>query len=115
MKRLEEYHWPGNVRELRNTIERAMILSTQDHLGAEDLPLELIDEPSGGDEEGSLLKLTRKGINLESLEKDLVCQALHLSGGNQTRAGRLLGLNRDQVRYRIEKFALKLAETNEEE
>jgi two-component system, NtrC family, response regulator AtoC len=115
MKRLEEYHWPGNVRELRNSIERAMILSTQDYLGAEDLPLELFDESAGGGEEGSLLKLTRKGINLERLEKDLVCQALQLSGGNQTRAGRLLGLNRDQVRYRIEKFELKLAGADEEE
>src|SRR5262245_3308917 len=115
MKRLDEYHWPGNVRELRNTIERAMILSTQENLGAEDLPLEILDEASAREEEGSLLKLSRKGINLERLEKDLVCQALHLSGGNQTRAGRLLGLNRDQVRYRIEKFDLKLADTNEQE
>jgi transcriptional regulator with PAS, ATPase and Fis domain len=48
MKRLEEYHWPGNIRELKNTIERAMILSTQDCLGAEDLPLDLLDEPAGG-------------------------------------------------------------------
>lgn len=106
MKRLQEYDWPGNIRELKNTIERAMILSTQDHLGAEDLPLDLIDEPAGGDGAASVLKLTRKGIHLETLEKDLVRQALQLTNGNQTRAGRLLGLNRDQIRYRIEKFSI---------
>jgi DNA-binding protein Fis len=38
-----------------------------------------------------------------------VIQALRRSGGNQTRAGSLLGLNRDQVRYRIEKFGLQTA------
>ncbi|HVR73615.1 MAG TPA: sigma-54 dependent transcriptional regulator [Planctomycetota bacterium] len=107
MKRLVEYHWPGNVRELRNTIERAMILSTQDHLGAEELPLDLIDESSARDPDNDGFKLTRKGIDLEKLEKSLVAQALHLTGGNQTRAGKLLGLNRDQVRYRIEKFGFK--------
>jgi DNA-binding NtrC family response regulator len=110
MKRLQEYEWPGNIRELRNTIERGMILSTQDHLGAEDLPLDLIDESSTKDGGGSAFKLTRKGIHLETLELDLVRQALHLTNGNQPRAGRLLGLNRDQIRYRIEKFNLSVKE-----
>ena len=42
-----------------------------------------------------------------ALERDLVEQALKLTRGNQTRAGRLLGINRDQLRYRIEKFGLE--------
>ncbi len=108
MKRLMEYHWPGNIRELRNTVERAMILGTQEYLGGEDLPLELLDEVQGPAPQSSILKLTRKGIDLETLERDLVNQALQLTNGNQTKAGRLLGLNRDQVRYRIEKFNLKV-------
>ena len=45
-------------------------------------------------------------MRLEQLEKSLVIQALKRCGGNQTRAASLLGLNRDQIRYRIEKFAL---------
>jgi two-component system response regulator AtoC len=44
-----------------------------------------------------------------------VVQALELTRGNQTRAGRLLGLNRDQVRYRIEKFAIKLPDDGADE
>ena len=47
------------------------------------------------------------GINLEELEHSLVVQALERSGWNQTKAATLLGLNRDQIRYRIEKFKLE--------
>jgi two-component system response regulator AtoC len=107
LKQLEEYHWPGNVRELKNTIERAMILGTGERIDAKDFPLDLLDEKAG--EAGSgVLKLTRKGVDLERLEEDLVRQALVLTRGNQTRAGRLLGLNRDQIRYRVEKFKIDL-------
>ena len=44
----------------------------------------------------------------EELEKDLVVQALARTGNNQTRAARLLGMTRDQIRYRVEKFGLDL-------
>ena len=116
MKRLEEYEWPGNIRELRNTIERAMILGTAETIGAEDLPLDLIDQPSAAAERGAgPIQLTRRGVNLEELERDLVMQALELAGGNQTRAGKLLGLNRDQVRYRVEKFGLTIPHRAEDE
>jgi DNA-binding NtrC family response regulator len=46
------------------------------------------------------------GVNLEEVERQLLVQALERAGGNQTQAGQLLGINRDQVRYRIEKFGL---------
>ena len=98
---LQHYSWPGNVRELRNVVERAMLLSDADRLEARDFaglstaagPAEDIELPAGG-------------LNLEELEKSLVIQALRQSAGNQTRAAALLGLNRDQIRYRIEKFGL---------
>jgi DNA-binding protein Fis len=53
------------------------------------------------------VELPAGGIDLEQLERDLVVQALARTAGNQTRAAALLGLNRDQIRYRIEKFGLK--------
>jgi len=110
LRQLEEYEWPGNIRELKNTIERAMILGTGDLIDSKDIPMDLIDEKrrEGGDT-GSVLRLTKKGVDLEALEEDLVRQALALTRGNQTRAGRLLGLNRDQIRYRVEKFRIDLA------
>jgi two-component system, NtrC family, response regulator AtoC len=53
------------------------------------------------------MALPGEGINLEALERSLVVQALERSHWNQTRAAGLLGLNRDQIRYRIEKFDLR--------
>ncbi len=98
---LQRYGWPGNVRELRNVVERAMLLSDDDRLEARDFAgLASGTGPSGD------IELPANGLELEQLEKSLVIQALRRSGGNQTRAAGLLGLNRDQIRYRIEKFGL---------
>ena len=58
---------------------------------------------------GNEFELPAKGVDLETLERSLVIQALRRCTGNQTRAGALLGLNRDQIRYRIEKFSLTTA------
>jgi transcriptional regulator with GAF, ATPase, and Fis domain len=52
------------------------------------------------------IALPAGGLNLEDVERDLLLQALDRTDWNQTHAGRLLGINRDQVRYRIEKFGL---------
>jgi two-component system response regulator AtoC len=98
---LQQYGWPGNVRELRNVIERAMLLSDGDRLEGRDFPA-----LSAAVGTGNEFELPAQGVDLEKLERSLVIQALRRSGGNQTRAGALLGLNRDQIRYRIEKFDL---------
>ena len=50
------------------------------------------------------------GVKLEEVERQLLVQALERAGGNQTQAAQLLGVNRDQVRYRIEKFGLAKVE-----
>jgi len=97
---LEQYRWPGNVRELRNAIERAMLLADGEWLGAEDF-VTLSRTPSS-----ATFRLPPEGVNLETVERQLLVQALERAGGNQTQAGHLLGINRDQVRYRIEKFGL---------
>ena len=55
---------------------------------------------------GDEFELPPTGVDLEKLERSLLVQALKRSGGNQSKAGTLLGLNRDQIRYRIEKFGL---------
>ena len=98
---LQSYGWPGNVRELRNVIERAMLLSDGDRLDAGDFSA-MAKAVSAGNE----FELPATGVDLEQLERSLLIQALRRCHGNQTRAGGLLGLNRDQIRYRIEKFGL---------
>ncbi len=102
---LQSYGWPGNVRELRNVIERAMLLSDGDRLDARDFSA-MAKAVSAGNE----FELPATGVDLEQLERSLLIQALRRSHGNQTRAGSLLGLNRDQIRYRIEKFGLTLTQ-----
>jgi DNA-binding NtrC family response regulator len=98
---LQGYGWPGNVRELRNVVERAMLLSDSERLDAGDLTV-TTGPVSAGDE----FELPATGVDLEKLERSLVIQALKRTAGNQTKAGTFLGLNRDQIRYRIEKFGL---------
>src|SRR6476620_8090247 len=100
MTMLEQYQWPGNVREMRNAIERAMLLVEHEWLQPGDFTtLTRSITPAE-------FKLPAEGISLDEVERQLLVQALERSGGNQTQAGQLLGINRDQVRYRIEKFGL---------
>jgi transcriptional regulator with GAF, ATPase, and Fis domain len=54
-----------------------------------------------------MFRLPPDGVNLEDVERQLLVQALDRCGWNQTHAGHLLRINRDQVRYRIEKFGLR--------
>ena len=103
MRQLQTYGWPGNIRELRNAVERAMLLVEGNELTADQFPV----AAGAGVRLDEAVALPPTGINLEQLERSLVVQALERSGWNQTRAAGLLGLNRDQIRYRIEKFKLE--------
>ncbi len=100
---LTRHRWPGNVRELRNLMEQAVLLSTGNVLEAEDLhlsPLPLAEEarptPASGEEP----------MNLEDAERSLLVSALQKTGYNVTQAARLLGITRDTLRYRMEKYRL---------
>jgi two-component system, NtrC family, response regulator AtoC len=97
---LQQYQWPGNIRELRNAIERAMLLADRDQLQPEDFTTLTRSVPATD------FRLPAEGVRLEEVERQLLTQALERAGGNQTQAGHLLGINRDQVRYRMEKFGL---------
>jgi DNA-binding NtrC family response regulator len=101
---LERYQWPGNIRELRNAIERAMLLADRELIEPEDFTTLTRTVAT------AQFRLPAEGLNLDEVERQLLVQALDRAGGNQTQAGHLLGINRDQVRYRIEKFSLKAHE-----
>ncbi|HLG17874.1 MAG TPA: sigma-54 dependent transcriptional regulator [Blastocatellia bacterium] len=114
------YAWPGNVRELRNVIERVVILEDGDMITTTYLPQGLVPRdasaditarpsavPGHNDSTDTLagvFRLPPEGIILDEVEKSLVRQALARSGGNQTRAAELLGISRDQLRYRLKKL-----------
>jgi DNA-binding NtrC family response regulator len=98
---LQSYGWPGNVRELRNVVERAMLLAEGPRLDSRDFAA-----LKGSVASADGFELPAGGVNFDEVERSLVVQALKRSGGNQTKAAGLLGMNRDQIRYRIEKFGL---------
>jgi transcriptional regulator with GAF, ATPase, and Fis domain len=106
LARLEGHGWPGNVRELRNVLERAVLLTEATTLGPADLPSFGQERPGEGG-----LRLPAEGIDLAALERSFVVEALERSEGSPTRAAALLGMTRDQIRYRIEKFGLKADDT----
>jgi DNA-binding NtrC family response regulator len=109
IRRFQQYNWPGNVRELRNVIERAMILEDGKMISARYLPLGIApskESVSGArviDADASI-RLPCQGISLDQVETSLIRQALAQTSGNQTRAADLLGLTRDQFRYRWKKL-----------
>jgi len=102
---LLSWSWPGNVRELRNVIERAMILERGDEVGAPALLLDGVGapEPAGGDANPS--GLPGGIVPLEEVEQEMVRRAMEAADNNQTRAAELLGISRDQLRYRLKKLA----------
>jgi DNA-binding NtrC family response regulator len=102
---LDRYAWPGNVRELKNTVERAMILGDGPLIGADDLPREIV-APGAAPAAEAPFALPPQGVNLEAMERSLVMQALERTRHNQTAAARLLGMTRDQIRYRLEKYGM---------
>jgi len=113
---LRSHSWPGNVRELRNVVERAMLFARGDRLTAEDLMLDPGYRPRGpvaparpqpAAEPSRTFVIPPEGIKLDELEDELVRQAMDRAGGNKSRAAKILGISRDQIRYRLEKMGQK--------
>lgn len=107
LERLCEYEWPGNVRELRNVIERAALLSTGDVISGEDVVLGRTAFHRSPLPEKCLVQLPRDGCNLSDVERELIRQALERTHWNQTQGAELLGITRDQIRYKITKYGLE--------
>jgi DNA-binding NtrC family response regulator len=103
LKLLKQYAWPGNIRELKNVCQHVSALSPGEIIHRENLPLDIRESKSPSK---SGYTLPEHGIDMESLEVDLIKQALRYSGGNKSRAARLLGLSRDAFLYRLKKHEL---------
>jgi two-component system, NtrC family, response regulator AtoC len=104
------YGWPGNVRELSNVMERAVLLKAGNAIEPGDLALtaQSPNVPSGiRSGEGTLTIDLSKGVVLEELERSIIENVLGRTGWNRTKAAQLLGLSRETLRYRIEKYNLK--------
>jgi two-component system response regulator AtoC len=107
MSHLMKHSWPGNVRELENVIQRAVVLAEQDTLLPEHLPGSVVS----GLENGHLDTLF-EGFSLKeaqrSLEKKLIVKALTETGGNRTRAARLLEISHPSLLSKIKAYGIDL-------
>jgi two-component system response regulator AtoC len=123
-EKLVSYHWPGNVRELANTMNRSLILCKGELMTAEDIIFDVEDDvTSFANEKGlenslakmldplftDILRFWGKGLHsnlLDKIEKFLVQKALTETNGNQVQAAKLLGISRNTLRTRIDKYNL---------
>ncbi|MFM9904321.1 MAG: sigma-54-dependent transcriptional regulator [Pyrinomonadaceae bacterium] len=102
------YGWSGNVRELRNVIERASILEDGDLVTSAHLPADMLRGKSSQSGGVSTFLLPADGVPLESVEFELARQAIERTGGNLTRAAKLLDISRDQLRYKLRKAGYEM-------
>jgi DNA-binding NtrC family response regulator len=113
---MEAYHWPGNVRELENVIERAVIISHGPAINREDLREEILNPQKAASQSGaqrlaSQIDLTQ-GISfydeVNRFQIELIHRALEITGGHQSRAAKLLGMNTTTLNSKIRYYNIRL-------
>jgi DNA-binding NtrC family response regulator len=114
---LENYSWPGNVRELENAIERAVVIAPGDEVTQQCLRPEIADPQSAraavrdGAGASASIEIGR-GVNfydeVRRFEIDLIRRALDQTGGHQSRAARLLGMNPTTLNSKIKTYNINL-------
>jgi Nif-specific regulatory protein len=99
---LMSYHWPGNVRELENCIERAVLLSSDKVIYSHHLPPTLQTAQTSGTLSNGALDTT-----LDSMERELLVDALKTAGGNKAKAARALGISERVIGLRVRKYQIE--------
>jgi DNA-binding NtrC family response regulator len=99
LKAMKEYDWPGNVRELQNSIERAVVLTNGEVLGADDFVLAGPANQSSGNNDG----LTA-GMSIAQMEKELILKTLEKCGQNRTRAAEMLDISVRTLRNKLKEY-----------
>ena len=97
---LVEHSWPGNIRELRNVMERAILVAADREILASDLFL--------GDRPSAVAQPAASDLTLREIEISTLQGALQKAQGNVSRAAQVLGISRDTMRYRMQKFGLSI-------
>jgi DNA-binding NtrC family response regulator len=112
---LEAYNWPGNVRELENVIERGVIIARADRLERQDLREEVLSPKravaqAGGQKIATQIDLSR-GISfydeVNRFQIELIRRALEITGGHQSRAAKLLGMNTTTLNSKIRYYNIR--------
>jgi two-component system response regulator HydG len=94
---LIEYSWPGNVRELENAVERALLISREPELQPSDFPFQ--SRPSAPGAEAAR--------SLEDMERQHIQKVLEETGGNLSRAARILDIDRTTLYNKLKRYGLR--------
>jgi len=103
MRLLTSYQWPGNIRELENAIERSLIMAESDAITTEDLNLPF---KKTGSADRDIVQIPPGGITWDEMEKEVIIQALSMTGWVQKAAAGLLGLSTRVLNYKIKQFGI---------
>ncbi|MFH1242427.1 MAG: sigma-54 dependent transcriptional regulator [Pseudomonadota bacterium] len=123
MDMLNNYSWPGNVRELANTLQKSLIFNRGGPLGPDDIAQSIGvqrqgKKPLDEDRHQVVKEWVRQALTSSKEDKvfdscmnrfasTIICEALNLTGGNRSRAAKLLGLSRPTLHSKIEKYRIK--------
>lgn len=113
---LEAYEWPGNVRELENVMERAVIIARGKSITREDLREEVLNPQRSASQVGGQRMATQidlsRGISfydeVNRFQIELIRRALEVTGGHQSRAAKLLGMNTTTLNSKIRYYNIRL-------
>ena len=106
-KALYSYPWPGNIRELENTMERAMVMSSDENITLKDLPDYVISEKEQAIDLDRIVPLNLALAEaLDQIEERLISRALNHSNNVQSRAAEMLGITRHAMHYKMKKYGM---------
>jgi DNA-binding NtrC family response regulator len=103
MEALVRYSWPGNVRELRNLIENLVIFSKQPVVQLADLPPEIKQPPDAGKDSPSV---RFEDLNISTIERQAILQALQRTGGNRLKTAQLLGIGLRTLQTKLKEYGM---------
>lgn len=97
---LLNYEWPGNVRELANAMEHAYVMSKGEKVTSSAIPKQLLMAEYASEQNGSI-------PTLDEAQKNLIIDALEMTGGKKIAAAKILGVERRRLNRLIEKFNVR--------
>ncbi|MCK2005634.1 sigma-54 dependent transcriptional regulator [[Brevibacterium] frigoritolerans] len=117
MNILKAYDWPGNVRELQNAVERAAVLCKEEDLSLQDFPSEIRGSSEMNSEFPSIVSFNKKRTlpeQMEDIERQFILSAVEENDGQIAAAARELGISRQRLFYKINKYHEQTNKSSEE-
>src|ERR1039457_1458331 len=114
LRPLVSYSWPGNVRELENTIERAVVLSSDSDIGVDLLPDHIVGRGNSIPSMDATVGATLFGI-MEDCERRIIVDMLEKSGWNQTEAAERFHVPLSTLNQKIKRLAIEIKKKNNRE